>query len=270
MATLTSVGRSQMWALKDIRAHDTFGGVRDEFESYFFTMEAEVTEMGWRHLYDAAVTHVGPISFESITNEETRELSRNLGTFLAMKMRGKAQTMTKLAGAGNGFEALRQIYADYRPQGGTSEHSLLTTTVQPKWWTNDDHSRRSFAEVLHDWDRLVTQCELASQEKISDIMKCATILGYAPLQIRKVLDGASQEVKENCAVMRSRRPSSTAAERPPLRGGRRPRRQALQTRRPRRTSDGWSACSSGSSRRCDWSQLTDSASGRAGLGILEP
>ncbi|CAK0831771.1 unnamed protein product, partial [Prorocentrum cordatum] len=194
MATLTTGGRYQMWALKDIRAHDTFGGAQDGFESYFFTMEAEVTEMGWRHLYDAAVTHVGPISSESITNEETRELSRNLGTFLAM---------TKLAGAGNGFEALRRIYADYRPQGGTFEHSLLTTTVQPKWWSSDDQSRRSFAYVLHDWGHLVTQHELASQEKILDIMTCATILGYAPLQIREALDGASQEVRDNYAVMRT-------------------------------------------------------------------
>eukprot|EP00959_Pyramimonas_sp_CCMP1952_P411539 8623799-Pyramimonas_sp.AAC.1 len=105
-----------------------------------------------------------------------------------MKMRGKAQTMTKLAGAGNGFEALGQIYAEYRPQGGASEHSLLTTTVQPKWWTSDDHSGRSFAEVLHDWDQMVTQYKLANQEKISDIMKCATVLGYAPLPIRKVFD----------------------------------------------------------------------------------
>eukprot|EP00959_Pyramimonas_sp_CCMP1952_P166363 3477242-Pyramimonas_sp.AAC.1 len=64
--------------------------------------------------------------------------------------------MTKLAGAGNGFEALRQIHADCRPSGGTSEHGLLTAIVQPKWWTSDDHSRRSFAEVLHDWDHLVT------------------------------------------------------------------------------------------------------------------
>ncbi|CAK0799166.1 unnamed protein product, partial [Prorocentrum cordatum] len=52
------------------------------------------------------------------------------------------------------------------------------------------------SEVLHDWDHLVTQYELANHEKISDRLKCATILGYAPLPIRKVLDGASQEVRE--------------------------------------------------------------------------
>ncbi|CAK0799165.1 unnamed protein product, partial [Prorocentrum cordatum] len=52
MATLTS-GGAYMWSLKDTRVHDAFGGAQDEFESYFFTVEA-VTEMGWRHLHDAA------------------------------------------------------------------------------------------------------------------------------------------------------------------------------------------------------------------------
>ncbi|CAK0789057.1 unnamed protein product, partial [Prorocentrum cordatum] len=200
-STTTQNGTYQIWSLK-------------------------VAEMGWKSLYDAAVGHAGPIAAEGIQNAETLELSRNLSTFLAMKMRGKAQTMTKLAGAGNGFEALRQIYADYRPSGGTSEHSLLTTIVQPKWWTSADHSRRSFAEVLHDWDHLVTQYELASHDTISDRLKCATILGYAPLPIRKVLDGASQEVRENCAVMRTRirehcveRNAKAFAPRPPEVGG---------------------------------------------------
>ena len=108
------------------------------------------------------------------------------------------------AGAGNGFEALRQIYADYRPQGGASEHSLLTTIVQPRWWTSDDHAKRSFVEVLHDWDHLITQYELASQEKVSERLKCATILGYAPTSIKKMLEGASQDVREQYSVMRTR------------------------------------------------------------------
>ncbi|CAK0861993.1 unnamed protein product [Prorocentrum cordatum] len=203
-STTTQNGTYQIWSLKDIRSHESSSGGQDEFESFCFTLEAEVTEIGWKSLYDAAVGHAGPIAAEDIQNAETLELSRNLSTFLAMKMRGKAQTMTKLTGAGNGFEALQQIYADYRPSGGTSEHCLLTTIAQPKWWTSDDRSRRSFAEVLHDWDHLVTQYELASHDAISDRRKCATILGYAPLPIRKVLDGASQEVRENYAVMRTR------------------------------------------------------------------
>eukprot|EP00959_Pyramimonas_sp_CCMP1952_P238749 4989176-Pyramimonas_sp.AAC.1 len=78
--------------------------------------------MGWLRLFDAAVTHVGPINTMNIASAETLELSRNMGTLLTVTMRGKAQTMTRLAGAGNGFEALRQIYSDYRPHGGTSEH----------------------------------------------------------------------------------------------------------------------------------------------------
>ena len=156
--------------------------------SFFFALEAEVTETCRRHLIDAAVTRDGPIKLEEITRVEIRELGNNLGTFLAMKMRGKDQTMTDLSGAGNGFEALGQIYSDYRPQGGASDHGLLATIFRLKWWTSDGNSRRSFAEVLHDWDHLVTQYEPASNDRISERLKCANFMGHAPQPIGKILE----------------------------------------------------------------------------------
>ena len=64
MATRTTGGTYQIWALKEIRMHGSFSGAQDEFESCFFTLEAEVTEMGWRRLFGAAVTHDGPIKLE--------------------------------------------------------------------------------------------------------------------------------------------------------------------------------------------------------------
>ena len=129
--TTTSAGSYSIWSLKDIRSHDSFDGAVDNFEGYFFMLEAEVTAMQWHALWDSAIAHVGPIPPSSIINTEVQEINKNLGTFLAMRMKGRAQTLVKLAGPGNGFEALRSIVADYRPHGTTSEHSLMMTIVQP-------------------------------------------------------------------------------------------------------------------------------------------
>ena len=88
--TQTTYGSYYMWSLKDIRSHEAFDGSKENFESYFFSVEAEVSEMGWKLLFDSAVTHVGPIDPLNITNLEIREIDRNLSTLLAMKMRGRA------------------------------------------------------------------------------------------------------------------------------------------------------------------------------------
>ena len=203
MAT-TSALTYNLWTIKDIRTHETFSGDPSEFESYFFALEAEITEMGWKDLLDGAIRHQGTITPASIVNAEIQEVNRNLSTFLSMRMRGKAQTMTRLAGAGNGFEAIRQIYADYRPQGATSEHSLMMTIVQPKWWTSDQHAKRNFVEILHDWDELCSQYELLTGDPISERLRCATIIGHAPLNIKKMLESSSKDVRESYSTMRTR------------------------------------------------------------------
>ena len=61
LAIRTTGGTYQIWALNEINMHGSFSGAQDEFESFFFALEAEVTEMGWRRLFDAAVTRDGPI-----------------------------------------------------------------------------------------------------------------------------------------------------------------------------------------------------------------
>ena len=119
-------------------------------------------------------------------------------------MRGRAQTLVKLSGPGNGFEALRSIYADYRPQGTSSEHSLIITIVQPRWWSSPEHGKRNFLEVLADWDQLCSQYTMMTNEPISDRLKCATIIGYAPQDVKRMLDAANSDVRENQARMRAR------------------------------------------------------------------
>ncbi len=43
------------WTLKDIRHHDSFSGEPKEFDNWAFPFEAEVLELGWKHLVDQVV-----------------------------------------------------------------------------------------------------------------------------------------------------------------------------------------------------------------------
>ena len=44
----------RLFSLKDIRMHESFSGLEEEFESFIFALEAEVAEMGWLALLEAA------------------------------------------------------------------------------------------------------------------------------------------------------------------------------------------------------------------------
>ena len=90
----------------------------------------------------------------------------------------------------------------YRPRGVESTHGMLMSIVQPKWWQKTPHKERPFGDVLIDWDNLVARCEPESSEVISDGMRCATILGFAPKEIIFPLRSAAPSVRKGHRLMR--------------------------------------------------------------------
>ena len=129
-------------------------------------------------------------------------IARNLFLLLAHKMKGKAQVLVRHVPNQNGLEALRMIYREFRPQGSIPSHTLLTTIIQPRWWSEAPHSSRPFPDVLLDWDDLILQYERDSKEVLSDALKCATIMGYAPDSVRLMLTAAPHEYRTNPGLMR--------------------------------------------------------------------
>ena len=200
MAAAIAEGWSLL-SLKEIRQHDDFSGRESDFEAWAFPFEAEAEELGWGHLVQAAITHTEPIA-NSTLNAAASDVSKNLYLWLSLKMKGKAQTIVKLAGHGNGFDALRQVYAEFRPSGNTSTHGMLATIIQPHWWTKQPHKDRPYTDVLLDWDQLIAQYELASGERITNATRCATVLGFAPQEIKAMLKSAARSTRENHQEMR--------------------------------------------------------------------
>jgi len=191
----------QLLSLKDIRATTAFSGDAIDFEGWVFEAEAMARELGWEDLWMAARDEVDPIDVVRLNAGAVR-IADNLYSLLAMRTRGKAQTIVKLCPRGNGFEALRRIYKEYRPSGDEPELSQLTTIVQPKWWHQAPHKDRNFNDVLLDWDQLIAAYELSSGESISNSLKCATILGFGPKPIEQMLRAANREVRKDHARMR--------------------------------------------------------------------
>ena len=61
----------QLFTLKGMRVHDKFDGSQENFEVYFYSLESEVTAMGWRFIWDAAKTMDALIAISDVPNPPT-------------------------------------------------------------------------------------------------------------------------------------------------------------------------------------------------------
>ena len=190
---------AELLALKDIRQHDAFTGKQEDFESWIFAFEAEAGALGWGELIREVAEKTEPIRPQE---GWIGLIARNLFLLLAHKTKSKAQVLVRHVPDQNGLEALRMIYREFRPQGNIPSHTLLTTIIQPRWWNKAPHSSRPFPDVLLDWDDLILQYERDSKEVLSDALKCATVMGYAPESVRLMLTAAPHEYRTNHGLMR--------------------------------------------------------------------
>ena len=150
-------------AAKDMKNLIDLLTTKEEFESWAFVFESVAAESGWTDMVVEAVARREPIH-QSELGPAVAIVGTNLYAFLANRCRGNAQTIVKLVARGHGFEALRQIYSEFRPHGMEPNAVMLATIVQPFWWKKPPHDRRAFLEVLRDWDSLIAQYELSSKE----------------------------------------------------------------------------------------------------------
>ena len=190
----------QILGLKDIRLRDTFDGMKENFEGWAFPFETDIDELGWKFLIDKILQENAEITADRL-NGIPETVSRNLYLWLTQRMKGKALTLTKLTPRGNGFEALRKIYAEYRPKSEIVDHGLLTAIIQPKWWKVTPHNARPFMDVVCDWEDLIAKYELQSGEKVSNGTRCATVIGFAPVRVVTLLSASAREVRTDYKKM---------------------------------------------------------------------
>jgi len=110
----------KMLSLKDIRSFGQFSGMEGDWSSWSFAFEAATGSIGWGSAITSSVTHDTDISFTALSRVN-QSIAKNLYTLLALTCKGKALSIIKLCPEGNGLEAVRRLYHEYRPRG--DEHT---------------------------------------------------------------------------------------------------------------------------------------------------
>jgi len=132
-----------------------------------------VAKLGWKPFIDAAIDSTSAI-MDSALSPIARAVGDNLYLWLSQRMKGKALQIFSITKDNNGWEALRCMYAEYRPTANAAGHMQIVTIITPKWWLEPPRVWRPFYDVLADWEKVIADYELATAETISNALKCAT------------------------------------------------------------------------------------------------
>ena len=130
----------------------------------------------------AALESPGVIAYEGLT-AGAKERARLLYTYLAGNVKGRLLSMLKdpgVAATSNGYEALRRFHLDIEPRSGAAALGLLETilTVPPP--PKGVHLRDAIVSV----ERLFTDYEATSSEKLSEHVKIAALRRLLPAEIK--------------------------------------------------------------------------------------
>lgn len=176
-----------------------FSGKREDFEKFIFPFESYCALLGWESLMIAARDETTEID-NDLLNDDAKAISRSLYHLLVSLCEGMAMNIVKLTERGNGFEALRKLYKEFRPKLAEEAGALLQAILTPTWWKE---RKCLFTETLVAWDDLIERYRLATSENITDNMKCSTILAHAPEMVKVILRSAPAEVRRSHLAMRT-------------------------------------------------------------------
>lgn len=110
----------------------TVSGRRHDFEEWVFPFESYCCLLGWDTLV-AACRETGSAIETVSLSPETENIGRSLYHLLVSVTKGTALSIVKLTDRGNGFEALRRLYYEYRPRLNEEHGSLLQMAPTPTW-----------------------------------------------------------------------------------------------------------------------------------------
>ncbi len=107
-------------------------GKREEFEEWIFPFESYCSLLGWSRWTDGARDAPESIVRETLT-DEANDIGRSLYHLLVSQVKGTALSLVKLTDRGNGFEALRKLYKEYKPHLNEEHGAMLQQILTPEW-----------------------------------------------------------------------------------------------------------------------------------------
>ena len=181
-----------------------FDGSRERFEAWCFSFESYCALLGWDGYVTTAV-NLDPAGYpngvpRADLGDKGDRVSRQIFHLLVQIVRGHALTHLRMCERGNGLEAIRRIYADYRTGLLEDNAALLQAIIMPAWWAGKpDHE---FTDTLARWGCLIDRYEQASGERVSDNLRIATVLGNAPPRLRELLRTGSRSLRADYSALR--------------------------------------------------------------------
>ena len=132
-------------------------------------------------LLKGAEDHDGPVIMTDLSDGQAKA-ARVLYAALVNLCRGKALTLARRCGRGEGFELWRRLCVEYQSSVGARTTAMLVGVLTPHW---DDS--RPFLDVLSEWELGIEDYEAQAQDLVSEAVKCAVVLKHAPPEVRKAL-----------------------------------------------------------------------------------
>ena len=194
-----SAARTELLDTRGAFKAPSFSGKREEFENWIFRFESYTGMLGWERPI-AIVATLTTVLDEDLIDEDQKIVSKALYHLLVTVVSGQALSLVKLAPRGQGFEALRRLYREYRTGLHEDHATMLAAILTPTWW--GERSTQLFTEVLTQWDELIANYQMASGEKVTDGMKTATMLAHSPPAVKAFLQACPRELRQSHTEMR--------------------------------------------------------------------
>ena len=201
MAAEAGAAGAQLLDSRGVGKAPTFTGKRADFEDWIFPFESYCGLLGWTQGLEKARDSENPLTADDL-GEAGVQVGRSLYHLLASTTKGTAQSIVKLCPRGDGCEAMRRLYGEYRPRLNEEHGQMLQQILTPLWWKEREGKER-FTEVLIAWDELISRYERAAGEDVTQNMKTSTIMAHAPDDVKTMLRSAQRDVRSDITQMRN-------------------------------------------------------------------
>jgi len=140
-----------------------------------------------------------PIRLSSLT-PEALELSKCMYNVLVQVCKGRALNIVRDCERDNGLECWRRLHAEYQPDSSLRYSAMLSGILSPNW---EQVTTANFLDTLQGWEVMVRDYQTQSHDNVSDAIKVAVILRWAPVHIRTLLRSHTMTIGTDFTVLKN-------------------------------------------------------------------
>ena len=186
-----------------------YSGEEKDWQIWCFRFNSFAAVCGWQDYLDKAKNCTDEIVYDDL-GKDAKICAVTVYHFLVQHVDGRALGVVHLVDPPNGLEAWRQLCKEYEPDIGGRLASALRNILRPDWWNDSDDFRKS----LITWDNQVLAYERASGEPVSQRIKAAIVMEYAPASVKQAIQLSDPGIREDYARLRDALQHLYDAQRP--------------------------------------------------------